>query len=137
MDVEYIEISGNGKNALDFHIAYYVGSLAAAHPEACFHVISGDTGFDPLIQHLAVNKICCMRCKTVEEVGLHAEVHAILDNFATRKDAKPRTLKALRNTIKALLAHVDDSRLDALLEQLASRGDIALEGSKVAYRLES
>jgi hypothetical protein len=32
-DVEYIQIDGNGLNALDFHIAYYVGRLAAEYPE--------------------------------------------------------------------------------------------------------
>jgi PIN domain len=48
----YIKISGNGANALDFHIAYYVGHLAAKEPEAYFHIISKDTGFDPLIAHL-------------------------------------------------------------------------------------
>ena len=29
LDTEYIQIDGNGRNALDFHIAYYIGRLAA------------------------------------------------------------------------------------------------------------
>ena len=29
---EYIKISGRGPNALDFHIAYYIGRLAAEEP---------------------------------------------------------------------------------------------------------
>jgi hypothetical protein len=37
---EYIEISGRGPNALDFHIAYYIGRLAAEEPSAYFHIIS-------------------------------------------------------------------------------------------------
>jgi hypothetical protein len=49
---EYIKISGNGPNALDFHIAYYIGKLASQEPGAYFHIISKDTGFDPLVQHL-------------------------------------------------------------------------------------
>ena len=44
---QYVKISGNGKNALDFHLAYYVGELATNDPEVYFHVISKDTGFDP------------------------------------------------------------------------------------------
>ena len=28
-DVDYIQIDGNGSNALDFHIAFYIGRLAA------------------------------------------------------------------------------------------------------------
>ena len=27
-DAEYIQIDGSGKNAVDFHIAYYIGALA-------------------------------------------------------------------------------------------------------------
>src|SRR3546814_1867772 len=54
---EYIRISGNGPNALDFHIAYYIGKIASEEPKAFFHIISKDTGFDPLIAHLKSNKI--------------------------------------------------------------------------------
>ena len=61
----YITISGNGRNALDFHIAYYIGRLAAEEPSAYFHIISKDTGFDPLIQHLRSKKIRANRYKTV------------------------------------------------------------------------
>ena len=49
---EYVKISGNGPNALDFHIAFYIGQLAARDPTADFHIISKDTGYDPLIEHL-------------------------------------------------------------------------------------
>ena len=51
-NAKYIKISGNGPNALDFHIAFYVGELSKIDPEAYFHIISKDTGFDPLIKHL-------------------------------------------------------------------------------------
>ena len=33
---KYIKIAGSGKNALDFHIAYYIGELAENEPEAFF-----------------------------------------------------------------------------------------------------
>jgi len=42
---EYIKITGNGSNALDFHVAFYIGQLAAKEPEAYFHIVSKDTGF--------------------------------------------------------------------------------------------
>ena len=48
----YVQISNHGPNALDFHIVYYIGRLSAAYPDAYFHIISRDRGFDPLIQHL-------------------------------------------------------------------------------------
>lgn len=51
-DAEYIRIDGSGPNALDFHIAFYVGQIATEDPSGYFHIISKDTGFDPLIKHL-------------------------------------------------------------------------------------
>jgi len=56
-NAKYIKISGNGPNALDFHIAYYIGALATQDPSGYFHVISKDTGFDPLITHLKAKKL--------------------------------------------------------------------------------
>ncbi len=49
---QYVEMGGSGHNALDFHIAYYIGKLSAADKEAFFHIVSKDQGFDPLVDHL-------------------------------------------------------------------------------------
>ena len=35
----YVKIAGTGPNALDFHIAFYIGQLAAAEPDAYFHIV--------------------------------------------------------------------------------------------------
>lgn len=50
--VTFVQISAHGSNALDFHISYYLGKLCAEEPASYFHVLSGDTGFDPLVTHL-------------------------------------------------------------------------------------
>jgi hypothetical protein len=49
---ELIQIKGQGKNAADFHIAYFIGKLAKEIPEASFHIISKDTGFKVLADFL-------------------------------------------------------------------------------------
>lgn len=66
----YVQISGNGRNALDFHIAYYIGSLALQDPRAFFHIISRDTGFDPLVQHLKTLGFDAARSSTLGEIPL-------------------------------------------------------------------
>ena len=38
-NAEYVKIGGNGSNALDFHMAFYIGQLAARDPNAYFHII--------------------------------------------------------------------------------------------------
>ncbi len=67
---EYIKIQGNGPNALDFHIAFYMGELASQSEACFFHVISKDTGFDPLITHLKQRKIFAKRSERLEDIPL-------------------------------------------------------------------
>jgi hypothetical protein len=67
---QYLQISGNGSNALDFHIAFYIGELANRDPSAFFHIISKDTGFDPLVAHLKSRKILSARSKTIADMPI-------------------------------------------------------------------
>jgi PIN domain len=47
-----IDIEGQGKNALDFHIAFYLGEFLAADSQTECLILSKDKGFDPLVMHL-------------------------------------------------------------------------------------
>lgn len=60
-DAEYIAIQGSGPDAVDFHIAFYIGQISAAEPTTSFTIVSKDRGFDPLIRHLAGRGIACER----------------------------------------------------------------------------
>lgn len=64
--LQWIKIEGNGKNALDFHIAYSIGLLVAEDRKRRIYVLSKDTGFDPLIAYLSKNNIPCER---IEELS--------------------------------------------------------------------
>jgi hypothetical protein len=66
----YVKIEGNGPNALDFHIAYYIGRLAEKDKSAFFHVISRDTGFDPLIAHLKTRGIFAKRSINIQDIPI-------------------------------------------------------------------
>lgn len=68
-DAAYVKISGNGKNALDFHIAFWIGQLSARYPSAAFHIISKDNGFDPLIAHLKERGISAARRSSISEIS--------------------------------------------------------------------
>ena len=66
---EYVKIAGSGPNALDFHIAYYIGQLASADPDGYFHIISKDAGFDPLVTHLKSKKFLAARFKQLVKLN--------------------------------------------------------------------
>jgi hypothetical protein len=142
---QYIKISGHGLNALDFHIAYYIGQLAAEEPSAYFHIISKDKGFDPLIQHLRSKKILAGRVKTVADIPAVKMSHCkspqerigmILARLQQQKAAKPRTVKALSSTIASLFQnHLSDEEVASLVQNLANEGYLEVAGAKVTYTL--
>lgn len=51
-NVKWIGIEGSGKNALDFHIAYYLGRNIL--PDVVHYILSKDKGYDSLIS--SINK---------------------------------------------------------------------------------
>jgi hypothetical protein len=62
-----IDVEGQGKNALDFHIAFYLGELLQAAPRADCVILSRDKGFDPLVRHLVARGFAVRRVSTVAE----------------------------------------------------------------------
>ena len=68
-DAEYIQIAGSGPDAVDFHIAFYIGRLASSHPGASFTIVSKDRGFDPLVKHLGTLGIPCRRLAEIPEAA--------------------------------------------------------------------
>lgn len=144
-DAEYIQIDGNGRNALDFHIAYYIGRLAAENPNASFHVVSKDKGFDPLIRHLRQRGLSCHRSMSLAGIAStrssktqrKAErIDLVIADLEKRKAAKPRTLKTLRSTINACFRKEElaEKDLDQLVNQLTDRGVIEVSDGKVHYK---
>ncbi|HEY6529259.1 MAG TPA: PIN domain-containing protein [Cellvibrionaceae bacterium] len=71
---EYIKIEGNGLNALDFHIAFYIGQLAGQNKQS-HHIISKDTGFDPLIRHLKGKNIIAERREDIATLAARSHLN--------------------------------------------------------------
>jgi hypothetical protein len=142
---EYVKIGGNGSNALDFHIAFYIGQLAERDPDAYFHIISKDTGFDPLIKHLRNRKIITHRKKDLAEIPLlrianatstAEKIAAIVKSLSTRGHARPRKVKTLANTINSLfMKTLEQSELMSLIEQLCRQQYVVVDGENVSYKL--
>lgn len=160
---KYVELETPGPNALDFHVAYYLGNLTAADPEGFYHVISKDTGFDPLIQHLKTKKILAARSESIEAMpcfrpapveiaaakgstparsaasgnGLDGLVKLAVDDLIKRKAAKPRKVATLRSTVLARLGKDGEGSVDAVIDELFRAAYVMTEGDKVSYQLPS
>lgn len=162
---EYIVLETPGANALDFHIAYYIGVLATADPSGFFHIVSKDTGFDPLIKHLKSKKILSTRSVSIEglpcflpiatngnsansavvemkQKGAPARasvddlIQVAIGDLIKRKVSKPRTPKTLLSTIHAKCGkNVSVTEIEAVFDGLVKRGYVKVNGAKVSYEL--
>ena len=138
-------VSGSGKNALDFHIAYYIGELATKEPSAFFHIISRDSGFDPLVKHLKGKNIKVQRDRDLGEISVlrmstatsnDEKVAAIVKNLAGRGQSRPRKVKTLSNTINSLFTEtLSEQQLATLVKELEKKKYIKVSDGNVAYHL--
>ena len=142
---EYIKITGNGSNALDFHIAFYIGQLASVDPTAFFHIISKDAGFDPLIAHLKSKKILAAREISVADIPLiktsttktpEDRLQIIVDKLRLAKATKPATVKTLSSHINNhFQKQLSEAEVSALVSAMAAAGYIAIANNKITYTL--
>ena len=143
-NAKYIKMSGNGPNALDFHIAYYLGELATTDPKGFFHIISKDTGFDPLTKHLRSKNIRVLREKDLAEIPVlrisnatnsDEKITAIINNLSGRGQSRPRKIKTLTNTINSLFTDkLEEKELLSIVKKLEEQKYIVVNENNVSYK---
>jgi len=146
---QYVEMSGTGHNALDFHIAFYIGRIAATDKDAYFHIISKDTGFDPLIDHLKQEHVFADRVTKIEEIPALIQVRIVSKPLSERisfakerllkpNAPRPRTRKTLTSHIAAMfLKALPDADISNIIDGLFNDGSIRENGKRLVYSDES
>ncbi len=152
-DARYIQCSAAGRNALDFHIAFYLGDLAPRHPDDQFHIVSADKGFDPLVRHMRAERgIAVHRHAALPAIPGRAKAAAKKKTAASRAAAptledvrkalaaagasRPRKVNTLGNWIRTRFnGRLADADLDRLVANLRSRQLVKVSGDKVTYKL--
>ncbi len=149
--VHLIQVKGEGKNALDFHIAFYLGQLSASQPGTAFKILSGDKGFDPLVKHLKQLEVDCERIekvpskpaakKTTPKKPASAKVRdwpSILKEFINHIEAmpeakRPKKIAKLKAYFKSHCSVEQDSRAEEMVRLLITQNHIQVEGEKIRY----
>jgi hypothetical protein len=143
---QYVKIAGTGHNALDFHIAFYIGELAAADPTAFFHIISKDSGFDPLVRHLKTRHIFAARSASLEEMpqvkaspkkSAQERARVFAQALRQPKSTKPRTDKTLMRHVATHFKkqQLSDLEVAAVVAAMREAGYISIAEGKVTYSL--
>lgn len=141
---QYVQVSKQGNDALDMHIAFYIGKLSAELPDAYFHIIAKDRDYDPLVAHLKAMKIGSAKWPDLASIPLlkraaastpNEQFEATKDWLTERKANRPKTLKTLANSLKksAFADRLSGDEIDSLIEALNAKGVIAIQGQKISY----
>lgn len=162
---QLIRLEQQGKNALDFVLAFYLGRAVQMHPGAYFHLVSKDTDYDSLIKHLEDQHIRIRKHadastltfglprKPVEaplppKPVLKAAAPAApkkpdlfeesLKHLRKRGDKNPKNRKKLMSDLKAHLGKdVTDAQVEKVIQKLIKDGHVAFdEKDKATYHLK-
>ena len=141
-NVEWIQVSGSGKNALDFHIAYYL-AINKDQVETEHYIVSKDAGFDPLIDY--ANKFG-QRVKRVvsfadifDDIGLSKELEGkykkIKDILTKQQKAKrPKSRKTLTSFIETVFQKkINNTDINNLIENLFREGFMEEKNKRISY----
>jgi hypothetical protein len=143
--VEWIGVEETGPNALDFHIAFYLGQVSLQSPTASYVILSRDRGFDPLIQHLGKLGISCRRIDNLELLSGKTDLtHSqdFLSDIAVAKlsavvpKSRPKKRSTLYTYLKSILSKYQPSepQVKQLLDTWFTTGKIVESKDKINYK---
>ena len=146
--VELIRLTFSGKNALDFALAYYLGRAVLADPTAYFHIVSKDTGFDPLIKHLQSRHVHVRRHGDFSTLTFSALPKSppapsdelekrVIEHLAKNKASRPKRKKTLASHLLAFAGKsCTEGEISTLIEKLVDSGQLAIDDKNVVtYRM--
>jgi PIN domain len=143
--VEWIGVEGMGPNALDFHVAFYLGQISLQSPTCNYLILSRDRGFDPLIQHLAKRGISCRRIDSLEVLSGRTELtysQDFLSDIAIAKlsaaipKSRPKKRSTLYTYLKSVLTKYQPSEpeIKQLLDSWFATGKVTEIKDKISYK---
>lgn len=150
LNVTWIKISGSGKNALDFHIAYYLAKNDSDKNIEHF-ILSKDTGFDPLIDHLNNNGVKAKRIETLKDISkkkIKAKPIKSNNNSPKPKESnyektisalektenKPKEMKKLKSYMRAQVRGLSEKEIENIINEMLKMQLVVLdENSKFKY----
>lgn len=93
-DATAVLISKTGKNALDFHLSFYMGYIASKNPGSAMVVIANDKGYEPMLAHARAMGFAVRRLA-------HGEVKPAATKAAAKKVAAKKAPAAKAAAKKA------------------------------------
>lgn len=141
--LEWIKIDGSGKNALDFHIVYFLGIFSINDPKSEYVILSKDKGFDPLIRFINKRNLKCKRINSILELSTEkkkeltdtSKIEKALTNLKKiEKQKRPRKRNTLSQHINTLFGmKLSQEQLSEIVDALFIQKYITEENERITY----
>ena len=139
--VRLVETGLNGKNALDFVLAYEIGVESEKDPHGYFHILSRDKGFDALIKHLKDKGVRAARHAAFSEISvlmnLAERVQLLVSQFKANQTSRPKQRKTLESQMQAVFGKtLSPAEVEETIHGLVTEKIITLsEKGEVDYKM--
>lgn len=143
--IELIGVTTMGNNNLDFHLAFHLGRLHEVADEAVtFHIISNDSGFNGLVNHLKKIGRKCKKVATkphrpikVAQTSLSGCASLVLSKLRQLDGRKrPRKRAKFINWIKSQCQGVPSSTTpEEVCKELVMAQLVQESGANITYKL--
>ena len=155
--VEWQKVAGEGRNALDFFIAFELGRVLERTRGTECTVLSNDKGFDPLLRHLNSVGMKCRRISSLHELRRtaaaapaeaphvrHVAAAATSETPHVRrvtellgkleKKARPRRLRTLGQSIAAMYQNkLTKQQVDGVISAMLANRLITESDGEITY----
>lgn len=146
--LEWLKVNGQGKNALDFYIAFYMGKYMEAKKYGAYVIVSKDTGYDPLIEHiniLAGSKIV-RRVTNITQVShkqvdkaITPDVKKVIEKLrkiqGNKRPKKRSTLTGFVTSVFANQKSMDE--INEIVESMYAQKFISEANSIIKYEIDN
>ncbi len=143
----WVKIAGDGKNNLDFHLAFEMGRLCErVEHEIEIIVLSKDSGYDSLIRYVNELGIKTRRIANPAELSDSTRplpssnfTNYIVNNLNKIDSQKrPRTRRTLKKHIESLLREkAGTNEIDAILEEMFIKGLLSEINNRLKYTFDN
>jgi hypothetical protein len=144
-----INIEGRGKNALDFHIAFYLGEYLARTPDASCVILSRDKGFDPLLKHLSNRGLRVKRVSNYAQAFPRSSPQNVAGSTKRSIDAmqasltwlaamdKPKRPRKRKGLVAHLYTHfakkIPEEELQRIVDRMLADKTLTVDGESITY----
>ncbi|HMJ88945.1 MAG TPA: PIN domain-containing protein [Candidatus Acidoferrum sp.] len=138
--VRLVETTLNGKNALDFVLAYEAGVESQRDPNGYFHVISRDTGFDAMIAHLKGKHVLAARHAAFADIPILMNAGERVQRFVSHfraNQAHPKRRDRLESQIQAIFGKAlsPEEIADTIQGLIREKFIVCSENAEIAYKI--